>query len=515
MHCIQKLVTRAPLAALITATCLALGTPGSAAAIGPVTPGSLPGGVTVTDSDTVSGAQWGRSGGRTITYAVANPAGFAALSWGIVNGTTPEAAFDNAIDGLDFAVTPRPGERMTFNPAESSLASGVARWTGEAQIQLVAPGVTRVVLPTRFTLTVTNPAPLAFMAGGAAPGVDVLANTPGTFTVNWLFEAKAPGSTVWEPLLDLFDRLPTGIGADGFAHTSLSSGFYYELPGGGGLTLETHDANISAQVAAVKNDTGFLKIEAVNRLVGLADDLTALRNQVNTLPRDFQFPQIPPDIATRNDVNGASERLSQTLLTLFGIMPCPPEAGPVCDTATFINDLATLDALNAAKTEVLDATGGLATRAGLDAARAAVLAAMGDLITQASLDAAKADIVAMLDASNAARLDVRAVEIGESEDGKLRRWLLFTTQQGSPIEASPATALAIVARKGSPATAEDVTPLMRAVPVSTGVLDVTIELPKRLRKTVAFQFDMFAMTPTAAARGSALVGVENDGEHRD
>ena len=96
---------------------------------------------------------------------MSNPGSYAALSWGVVNGEVPAAAFDNDIDGLNFDVDPNPDEYMTYNPAGSDPMNGVAQWTGQAQIQLVVPFVSRTLIPTRFTLTVTDGGgvPLAFV----------------------------------------------------------------------------------------------------------------------------------------------------------------------------------------------------------------------------------------------------------------------------------------------------------------------------------------------------------------
>ena len=85
---------------------------------------SPPGGVTIADDDTGDGQKWGRAGGRTITYNVTSFNSFSALSWGVVSGTAPGAAFDGGING--------GGEVLTFDNSNSNLGNGVARWAGSA-----------------------------------------------------------------------------------------------------------------------------------------------------------------------------------------------------------------------------------------------------------------------------------------------------------------------------------------------------------------------------------------------
>lgn len=396
-----------------------------------------------------AGEQWGRAGGRNITYAVTNLAGFSALSWGIVNGTTPGAAFDNNLDGLDFELgsAPRPGESMSFNGAGSNLTGGIAQWTGEAQIELVVPTTSRPVLNTRFTLTVTDagaPVLLAFVDGEVDPGIDVLP-TNGTFTVNLLFEAFYPvaigGDDTWRPLLDLFDLLPTGIAADGFAHTSVNTGFYFVAAGGGALSLEDHDANISGKVDMIKDDTAFLRIDAINRLILLANDLVMLKNQVLLLPTDIQ---IPSDLATRDDVSDASQQLTETLLILFGLFPCPPEAGPLCDTAIFVQDLATQASVDMVKNELPS--------------------------IQDKLD----DILTAQGSASDGEVHVQAIEVSDQSSVEYRRWLLLTTQRGQLVDAELTRLLAIQASTWGPAFTEDLTFLADPVPMAPGMLDVTI-----------------------------------------
>ncbi len=58
MHCIQWLTRRVPFFAILISAFILLSAPGTVGADGPVDPGSLPGGVTVNDSDPGAGEQW-------------------------------------------------------------------------------------------------------------------------------------------------------------------------------------------------------------------------------------------------------------------------------------------------------------------------------------------------------------------------------------------------------------------------------------------------------------------------
>ena len=129
-------------------TILALAFAGVALADGPVSIGALAGGGSVvSDSDTGNGQAWGRAGGRTIVYHVGDPSNFGSLTFGIVNGTSPSAAFDGA-------VTNSTGEVMSYSAGQSQLGSGIVTFVGNATLQLNNQTVPNV--PTRFTMTFTR-----------------------------------------------------------------------------------------------------------------------------------------------------------------------------------------------------------------------------------------------------------------------------------------------------------------------------------------------------------------------
>lgn len=459
------------------------------AAIGPVGVAALPGSGTVTDTDTGNGESWGRAGGRTFTFTINEPARFELLNWGAAAGTTPAAAFDGQ-------VTAGTTESMTYNTGESDLAQGVAVWQGQAQIALAVPPYS-LSLPTRFTLRVTSQygaVPLAFVSGRVTPGIDVLASGP--FTANLFFEAYY--NSIWWPLLQLYDTLHTPPGQPpgqgGPAITAFEFGFYYVVAG---LSLEEHDTHITNQLTPIKNDTStirsdtdYLKTETRNWFISLAGEIGAVKGRVLELPT--QFPAIPPnlatsddvrsakdelknaiqnldfpempDIATKGDVRGSTEELRTMLLILFGLQPCPSQAGPLCETAIFIQDLA----------------------------------------TQANVDEAFADLAEQLSAGEAT-VHVEVVEVADPPSPKTRRWIVKTTRDGALVNAELMRILAISTKGVAPATAADVTLLASAVPIGPGLLDLTLQGAAPNGEGVLYQLEFRYVGTDATVEGSALV----------
>lgn len=483
-------------------TLFTLATVGSAAADGPALPGSLPGGAPVGDDDPGSGEQWGRANGRNLSISVNDPSLFTALSWGVVSATAPVAAFDGAVDEV--------GETMSFDALGSNLAGGVARWVGEAEVELVDTNPsTFVTLPTRFTLTVTNPGavPLAFVLGEVNPGINVL--TSGPFNANLFFEAFYPvsigGDDSWHPLLDLFDLLDTNTNVPGggqLAQTGVNTGFYFTTDEG--LSLEDHDANISGQIADVKDDTAFLRIDAINRLQGLgvdldelADmvawvktDLGSLQNEVGMIPKEDLSDEIamvlallqggggdPP--ATGEDLQQLQDEITDILLILFGLAPCPPEAGPLCDSATFVDDLATESSLQMAKDEIQEQLE----------------------LLQETLEEVPASV----------ELEVEVIDISEGNPHE-RQWLVKTTRDGTRVDAALTTLLLMRATNGGVPVTDDVLAQANVTSIAVGVQEVFVDLSnpqnKELR-AVLFELSVYGDSP---ATGSALVNAEQGGK---
>lgn len=379
--------------------------------VGPVQAPALPGGATTSDSDPGAGEQWGRFGGRDFSFSIHDPSQFSSLSWGPILSQPPTAAFDDNVDA--------PGETLSLNLSQSNLAAGIAVWTGTAALTLVNPSGTFNV-PTRLTMTVSSSGsavPLTTSISSPSPAVDVLA-TGSTFTANVLFEANYNAG--WEPILDMFDRLETlpgpPPGTTGPVLTSFSTGFYFETAAAG-LSLEEHDENITNQLNGpdgiasrlgnIDGDIEFLKIEIPGRihnvqsklnevhgkvfeLSGVPNTLDEIWSRVQSLPTTF--PELPSDIASRDDVSQVADNLSQILLILWGLQPCPPEAGPLCDSAKFVQDLASQSSVDEMRTVVDGVSAELSTTASqssvdtINEILIGLLTELAQLATQSSVD---------------------------------------------------------------------------------------------------------------------------------
>jgi hypothetical protein len=300
----QSLVTSRRLQCLVLASILCVLGASKAWADGPVA--TIPGGVSFTDDDNVGGQKWGRPGGRNFNYSVNNPANFSALRWGLVNGTSPGAAFDNSISGN----TP---EVFTFDGGSSDLAGGVARFVGSGVVPLSGGGLTGPV-QTRFTMTVTSnnvPVTLTFINGNVSPGIDALTTT--TFKVNLLFEAF--DGAQWKPILDFYDAVATPAAnpspASGPALTQVQVGFYYTAASSGGTQLDT----IQTDVTTIKTDVNQLKVDSgivQTNLTNLSLALGGVTAQLATLSS-----QLPPDLAA--NLAAAVQQIGNANTTLSGL----------------------------------------------------------------------------------------------------------------------------------------------------------------------------------------------------
>ena len=523
---------------------------------------SVPGVTLLSDGDGGNGERWGRAGGRSLVYAVTNPGAFSALSWGVVSGTAPSAAFDGTVN---------PSEILTYSETDSSPGIGIARWNGSASLTLINP--TRIVtLPTRFTLTVTSPSgpvPLVFVPGGVSPGFNVLTATP--FTANLLFEVQnlstiggntqGGGDDQWKAILDFFDQrtdtltgLPPGEG--GPVMTGVSTGFYFTASeGGGGLDLADHDANVTTRLISIKGDTEFTRLE-MGRLPGMSSNIVDIKNAVMGLGND-------PNGATKDDVSGASQQLQQILLILFGLQPCPPEAGPLCENAKFVKDLSTqvsVDEVRASVQSVLTGLGNIdtqldaieaghtngATKNDLSSAAgqlqemllvlfglapcppdAGALCTSGkvikDLSTQASVDGVRdsvGDVLSRLStidtqldgieaAVNSSATPYLDVETTDAEAApKQRRWIVKTARDGVLANAQVFRLTAVLTSSKSPSAAQDVTYLARFTPLGTGLQEVTLELVKDVSEGSAYLFEVRQMVGASTISGSLLVDAD-------
>jgi len=264
-------------------------------AAGPVGPGSVPGGVTVTDSDGGSGETWGRAGGRTIVYEDFVLANFTSLSWQPLNVAM---AFDGVINGSEVMSSP-------------ILSGGdTVQWTGETTINH-APSGTSQLVDTRFTLMVLEG------IGGPPYETDILA-TGGILTINLLFEAKLASGGPFEPALDFFDDFDTPPEDAGNAVTSFDAGFFYEAIEG--MSIEEHDANMQTRFDWVDGALDYLTIEWDNRIPyisSVVDDNHYLLEWVKIdlaelLSRDYS------DHATKDDLADLFDDINQILNDYFG-----------------------------------------------------------------------------------------------------------------------------------------------------------------------------------------------------
>jgi hypothetical protein len=266
-------------------------------AAGPVGPGSVPGGVTVTDSDGGSGESWGRAGGRTIIYEDFALANFTLLTW---QPLTVAMAFDGVINGAEVMSSP-------------VLSGGdTIQWTGETTIHH-APSNTYPLVDTRFTLTVLEG------IGGPPYETDILA-TGGFLTTVMLFEAKLATDCAgcYVPALDFFDAFETAPEDAGNAVTSFDSGFFYEAIVG--MSIEEHDNNMQARFDWVDGALDYLTIEWDNRIPyisGVVDDNHYLLEWVKIdlaelLSRDFS------NLATKDDIEDLFNDINQILSDYFG-----------------------------------------------------------------------------------------------------------------------------------------------------------------------------------------------------
>jgi len=186
---------------------------------GPVFP--PPGGYTLT----ASGADIliGRAGGLDWAFSGFNFGRFESLYWGPADKNGVGIAFDGE------PIT-EPDEVLAFDPNQSDLANGIARWTGSAQLAYWDVGNiewTAEILDTRFTLTVydaSGPVPLTLGATLGLTETGALVAVTGPFTANLAMEAYYDSS--WSPVVDLYDGLGTQNGVQ--VVTDLADAFFYQ-----------------------------------------------------------------------------------------------------------------------------------------------------------------------------------------------------------------------------------------------------------------------------------------------
>ncbi|HBS29090.1 MAG TPA: hypothetical protein DEB06_06485 [Phycisphaerales bacterium] len=160
-------------------------------------------------------------GGRMIFFEINAPGQYDQVYWGHWGGTTVVASTRNSAS-----------DTLVLNLAESDFAAGVAVWSGQSEIELDrGGGFMFEAIDVRCVITVTADHIPVRLATGSTAGVppsmllaDILGE--GAFEVNIRFEARNPNNQEFDPILDLFQSLPTRVGA--LVRTSFSAGFYYD-----------------------------------------------------------------------------------------------------------------------------------------------------------------------------------------------------------------------------------------------------------------------------------------------
>lgn len=511
---------------------------GIAFAAGPVAAGAVPGTVNVQDSDSGNGQAWGRGTGRSMTFTVNDASQLSTLVWGVVGGSNPSLAFDGNASGS--------GEVMTLFSGASDFAIGRAVWTGSANLQLYNGSVHAV--PTRFTLTMRNAANAPVLlsgTGGPSVGGSLLGTT---VTANVLFEMQylpsLGGDSSYRPVLELYDTLQTPPGQPpstnvGPVMTGVNLGFYFT---GGGLSLEEHDAHITAELGPLKTKIGFLYEDWPLRWNGLSSDLGVIKSAVqNAIPSSLsgiqqQLSQLlgqsggTGNLATKQNI----DELRKTLMILWGLEACPLTPAQ-CAGVKFIQNLSSqssVDTVRVNTEQILIGLNnanvkidGLATHAQVDGILIGLNNATNGLATQSSvnaldgkvnalqvsLDAAQAKIDELqdsLDNTASQALDVRAIQI-EAKVSKQLRWLVKTTRDGVMVDAI-LTRFATIRTPGA-AVLGNVMAHAKVAPLATGLHDVTLELVKDVTDGVAYLFEASMSAGGATIKGSALMVTEKKG----
>lgn len=555
---------------------------------GPVSVGNVPGGANVvTDTDLTqsggNGQRWGRGGGRTIRYHVTDPGRFTMLKFGVQQGSQPHVAFDNGITPNGAAQGQQ--ENLSYNASDSQLGNGIARWVGSAFVPMANGG--SLLAWTRFSIRYSqtnNGAPIVIGVDGTGPN-PMNIGVFGDFDVNLLFEMSTAGpGGPWVPLLDMYDSLPTPQGQPpgtnvGPVLSGVTTAFYYTLAATG-MTLEDHDAHLQALFDEIKptinNMSGkinFMRDDWTPRWNGIQGQVSETQNSINNnvVPTLSQIQQQvaqlvgqgsggTSNLATKEDVQGVKEQLSETLMIMLGYKPCPipdfcvnfgslkklggdttqiliglSEANNaisgkasqssvdgiligLSQATTAIGSKASQSSVDGIATSLSQATsaiGGKASQTSVDGILVGLsqaTTAIGGKSSQASVDSlagrlgglesAVAELQATLDNTASQSLDVRAVQV-DSGDSKKLRWIVKTTRDGALVNAS-LTRFATV--RGYSAMS-NVMGNAVITSLGTGLHDVVLNITKEAPEGVAYLFEAKIIGPIDIV-GSALMVTE-------
>lgn len=411
---------------------------------GPVPVSSLPGGATVIDSDAGNGESWGRVGGRNWEYSGIDTPSFTSLTWSPVDNTSVGIAFDGTINS-------GTAEELSL----SSVTGNQAIWTGATQVYLVTPTpASFAAVDTRFLLTLSSGGlPVNFQVNSMSglPFVDVI-TINGQFSVNLRMEAKLSNASVWEPALDLFDRLSTDPIGEGLAQTSFRSGFFFELSGGG-LSLEAHDANMNAKGNQLRNDIDFLQGETVGRLSQLLNDTNTIEQLIRQIPPPNQGGgDYPTADEIRSIVSERLQEITNILIFLWGVDASQGPPDP--STITLISDLATEEQLLAVTNQIY----------GL----------------QQKLEALEEKIITQQEKTNL----VLEIVNPRGAYGKSRKLLVLSKENGQPVNVTIVAIQAIVTKKKHASSLVDVN--FTSSSLANGLVELKLNLHSSLKHTKTF-----------------------------
>lgn len=422
----------------------------SFAATGPVSAASLPGSVSVVDSDPGAGESWGRPGGRDYSYSGFDPALFDLLEW---QSLFAGMSFDGPIDTGDEVM------------ALASLGLTVIVYTGSTQVQLPS-GLTPV--ETRMTVTLSG---ATFIP--STTRVNVLAD--GDFSVNVLFEAKTP-SSAWTPALTLFDSLPTSPPpAEELANTSFAQGFFFDADD---LSVAEHDDNMQDRADQIVGLINFLTLEEAGHFADLGqahDDLAAalatLQNTANMGPQLLS--------AISQQLDSQQQELFGVILCIWVEYGCPPQAPPGAPSlASMAMDLGEL-------------------LAGMDWAKEDIGTILENLTS--IIEHLEANVVPT-------EIDLEVITTGNAS-GNSRMFLVLSKVHGVPTTAT----LSATAAPTSGQSGYSLTPVAStSVVLAPGVQQLTLNLPGNLSSTKAFLINAERVGPDNSMQfGSTLTSTED------
>ena len=212
---------------------------------GPVFPPPM--GANFVSADPGNTGMMGRTGGNTWYFSGIGLPFCDTTYWGPANNLV-------RLSFLNSSFANGSGEVLTFQPAQSNLAAGIAVWTG----QTFNPGTGQPVY-TKFTMTVNSHSGGVPGAAGAAIaltdpttvglGSNVGALVPVTagidYQVNFRFDASFTNGSGYQPALDFYDAQTT---AGGTAYESFTAGFYYynTLPSISHIGDQITDVNVAS-----------------------------------------------------------------------------------------------------------------------------------------------------------------------------------------------------------------------------------------------------------------------------